>query len=98
MSVFEIIMLVCFGIAWPFSIYKSYKTKSVQGKSAMFLLVILVGYISGILHKLIYNYDNVIYLYILNSIMVTIDYILYIRNSRLLKKYWLLFNRLHIMK
>jgi len=87
MSVFEIIMLVCFGIAWPFSIYKSYKTKSVQGKSAMFLLVILVGYISGILHKLIYNYDNVIYLYILNSIMVTIDYILYIRNSRLLKKY-----------
>ena len=86
MSIFEVIMLICFGLAWPFSIYRSYKTKSVQGKSPIFLIVILIGYISGILNKLIYNYDNVIYLYIINTIMVTIDYMLYIRNTRLVKK------------
>jgi hypothetical protein len=33
MSVFEIAMLVCFGAAWPVSIYKSLKTRAVAGKS-----------------------------------------------------------------
>jgi uncharacterized membrane protein len=83
MSIFEMIMLICFGLAWPFSIYKSYKTKSIQGKSPAFLVVILVGYLSGILHKVFYSYDNVIFLYVLNSIMVTVDLILYIRNKKL---------------
>lgn len=82
MSIFEAIMLICFGMAWPFSIYKSYKTKSIQGKSPMFLIVILIGYISGILHKILDNYDYIIYLYILNTIMVSADLILYIRNKK----------------
>ncbi|MDK2903448.1 MAG: hypothetical protein PWQ93_1367, partial [Clostridiales bacterium] len=42
----------------------------------------LIGYISGILHKIFYSYDNVIILYIINSIMVAIDILLYIRNKR----------------
>jgi len=79
-SIFEIIMVLCFGAAWPFSIYKSYKSCSVEGKSLLFLLVIFVGYVSGILHKIFYNYDSVIYLYTLNMIMVGIDILLYIRN------------------
>jgi uncharacterized membrane protein YbjE (DUF340 family) len=82
MSIFEIIMLVCFGAAWPFSIHKSYKTKSVQGKSPIFLAVLLAGYISGILHKTFFNYDRVIYLYILNFVMVSIDLALYIKNKK----------------
>jgi hypothetical protein len=81
MSIFEIIMLICFGAAWPFSIYKSYKTKSVQGKSPIFLVVILVGYVSGILNKALFNYDRVIYLYILNLVMVSMDLALYIKNK-----------------
>ncbi len=80
MSVFEIVMLVCFGAAWPFSIYKSWKTRQVAGKSLPFLLVILVGYISGILHKAIYRYDAVIFLYALNAVMVATDIALYLRN------------------
>ena len=80
MSVFEIIMLVCFGAAWPFSIYKSWRTRQVAGKSLPFLLVIVVGYVAGILHKLIYHFDPVIYLYGLNALMVSIDIILYLRN------------------
>ncbi len=83
MSIFEIIMLLCFGAAWPFSIYKSYKSRSVEGKSLLFLLVVFVGYVSGILHKIFYYYDSVIYLYSLNMIMVGIDILLYFRNRRL---------------
>ncbi len=80
MSIFEIIMLVCFGSAWPFSIYRSWKSKSVKGKSLVFLLIVLAGYLAGILHKIFFNYDNVIYLYITNFSLVTIDMALYLRN------------------
>lgn len=31
MSIFEVIMLICFGAAWPFSIYKSYTSTSTSG-------------------------------------------------------------------
>ncbi|WP_425805233.1 hypothetical protein ACHOLT_01195 [Desulfitobacterium sp. Sab5] len=82
MSIFEIIMLICFGAAWPFSIYKSYKSFSIEGKSLLFLIVILVGYIAGILNKIYYHYDGVIYLYLLNLVMVIADLILYFRNKR----------------
>ena len=83
MSMFEIIMLVCFGAAWPFSIYKSYTSRSNAGKSIFFLLVVLTGYLSGVLHKLIYSFDLVIYLYILNFCLVFTDIILYFRNKRI---------------
>ena len=83
MSIFEIIMLVCFGVAWPFSIYRSYKSKSIKGKSALFLVMVLVGYAAGILNKIYYNFDNVIYLYALNMIMVMLDLFLYLRNQRI---------------
>lgn len=79
-SVFEIIMLVCFGLAWPFSIYKSWKSRIVGSKSLVFLLALFVGYISGILHKIFYSPDLVIALYMLNGAMVGIDIALYLRN------------------
>lgn len=85
MSIFEALMLICFGAAWPFSIYKSYVSRSVQGKSAFFLIIVLLGYVAGILHKLFYQYDMVIYLYILNFFMVSADFLLYLRNSRLIR-------------
>jgi len=85
MSPFEIIMLVCFGAAWPFSIYKSYTSRKIGGKSVAFLFVIVVGYIAGVIHKLLYNYDAVIFLYVLNFIMVSIDIYLYYRNKRIMK-------------
>ncbi len=80
MSVFEITMLVCFGAAWPVSIYKSLRTRAVAGKSLFFLIIVLVGYVAGILHKLIFRYDLVIFLYGLNALMVGIDIVLYLRN------------------
>ncbi len=81
MSPFEAIMLVCFGSAWPFSIYKSYKSKSVKGKSLGFLIIIFIGYLCGIIHKIFYHFDGVILLYVLNFIMVGIDIILFLRNK-----------------
>ncbi len=83
MSVFEIIMLLCFGAAWPVSISKSLKTKSNGGKSIVFLLIIIVGYTAGITHKLLYKPDFVVWLYALNATMVSIDAALWIRNRRL---------------
>lgn len=83
MSIFEIIMLVCFGLAWPFSIYKSYKSRETTGKSVVFLYIVEIGYISGIVHKLLYSRDAVVFLYLLNALMVSADIALYYRNTRL---------------
>jgi hypothetical protein len=86
LSIFEIIMLVCFGAAWPFSIYKSYTSRKNLGKSVFFLYIIVVGYIAGILHKLFYNYNGVIFLYILNTLMVSTDIVLYYRNKGIVER------------
>lgn len=85
MSVFEIAMLLCFGAAWPFSVYESYISGQTKGKSIIFLLVIAIGYIAGIIHKLLYSRDFVIFMYILNFLMVSTDIALYFRNKKLEK-------------
>lgn len=82
MSVFEIGMLVCFGFAWPTSIYKSIKSKSVEGKSVLFMYIIMTGYLFGMIHKIVYNLDFVIVLYAINFIMVFIDLLLYYYNKK----------------
>lgn len=73
-------MLICFGAAWPSSIYKSYTSRTSKGKSIVFLVIVLIGYCSGILHKLLYNFDLIIWLYVLNALMVITDIVLYYRN------------------
>jgi len=83
MSIFESGMLICFGLAWPSNIYKSLKSRTAAGKSLLFQAAIIIGYICGIIHKLLYSNDLVMYLYILNLIMVSIDTVLYFRNRKL---------------
>lgn len=82
MSLLEAMMLLCFGAAWPFSINRSAKSSSTNGKSFIFLLVLILGYLAGILNKLLYHYDAVVYLYILNVLMVSTDAALWLRNRR----------------
>jgi hypothetical protein len=82
MSIFEVMMLVCFGISWPISIAKTLRTKQVAGKSPAFMLIVILGYLSGVMHKLLYSRDWVIALYALNLVMVGIDMALYFRFSR----------------
>ena len=33
MSILEVLMIVCFGVAWPINLYNSFKSKSTKGKS-----------------------------------------------------------------
>jgi hypothetical protein len=73
MSPFEIGMLICFGVSWPISIFSVWKTKRTEGKSLVFAAIVFIGYVSGILHKLFFYYDYVIYLYGLNLLFVSID-------------------------
>lgn len=82
MSLFEAGMLVCFGFAWPINILKSYRSRTNKGKSLWFLLVVWVGYVCGITHKILYSNDLVLWLYVINLTMVTIDMGLYLRNRR----------------
>jgi len=81
-SIFEALMLLCFGISWPFSIAKSLKAKSVKGKSPLFLAIVCLGYVSGVIHKVLHNMDLVTVLYAANMLMVAFDLYLYILYSR----------------
>ncbi len=76
MSWFEIGMLVCFGISWPFSIFKTLIAKTSAGKSFIFLYLVLIGYLCGILNKVLYHCDVVVFLYSLNFLMVLADTLL----------------------
>ncbi len=79
MSIFEAGMMVCFGISWPIAAYKTYKAKCVYGKSFTFSCLILTGYVCGIIHKLFFYRDWVIWLYLLNMSFLIIDMLLYLR-------------------
>lgn len=87
-------MIVCFGMSWPMNVMKSYKARTAKGKSLMFLLFILIGYVAGITSKFVNEAymasfaDKwyVLFFYFLNFIMVFADLCLYIRNRNLDKK------------
>lgn len=75
-SPFEAAMLICFGISWPFAVYRTWKSKSSHAKSFVFLWLIFSGYLCGVIHKFIYNLDYVIILYVINGMMAMADLIL----------------------
>lgn len=75
MSVFEAGMMVCFGISWPVAALKTYKCKCVHGKSIHFSMLILLGYVCGIAHKVLDNMDWVFWLYILNTFFLLRRYV-----------------------
>lgn len=80
---FESIMLICFGLSWPISVYKSFTSKSTKGKSLIFIIAILIGYIAGIAGKIIGHTANyVLIIYIFNIVMVGIDFVLYFINKK----------------
>ena len=90
-EIFEIIMIVSFGASWPMNVMKSYKARTAKGKSLGFLLLIIFGYIAGIISKLVNEAymasfaDKwyVLFFYVLNLTMVSVDLMLYFRNRRL---------------
>ncbi len=80
----ETLMMISFGLSWPISVYKSYKARSAQGKSLVFLLAIWLGYICGISGKILGgNINYVLVIYLINLVVVSLDLILYFRNRAL---------------
>ena len=90
-EILEIVMIVCFGISWPFNVVRSYKSRTAKGKSLVFLICIITGYIAGIASKFFNEaYMNsfadkwyVLVFYFINLVMVLADLALYVRNLRL---------------
>ena len=81
-QVFEVLMLVCFGLSWPFNIMKSYRSRTARGKSVGFEVLILIGYLLGITGKFISeNVTYVVVVYMLDILMVATDLTLTIRNK-----------------
>ena len=86
-SIFETIMLVCFGFSWPMNLIKAYNAKTAKGTSLPFILLIITGYIAGITAKVVGGQINyVLVAYILNLAIVLMNLAVYFRNTTLDKK------------
>jgi len=73
-EVLEMIMVICFGISWPISIIKTLKMKCSTGKSPIFISCIVIGYICGIISKIVGdNITYVFWFYWLNLCMTSTD-------------------------
>ncbi len=79
MKIFEILFLLCFAVSWPLSIAKALKTKVTKGKSPVFMIIIMLGYVFGIINKMVNSMDYVIWFYVLNLCLVGFDLFLYYR-------------------
>lgn len=90
-EILEVVMIVSFGASWPLNVIKSYKARTTKGKSLAFLLLIFLGYVAGIVSKLVNDGYMaqighkwyVLFFYILNFIMVGADLLMYARNYKL---------------
>jgi len=83
-TLFEAVMIFCWGISWPAALRKTIRTRSVEGMSILFLWLVFIGYVSGILFKISTArtegfLNPVIILYIFNFVMVGAELILYYR-------------------
>lgn len=84
----EILMLVAFGVSWPFNITKSVRSRTAKGKSVHFEFIIIVGYLCGVVAKFItFSETGVLaystWFYFADIAMVSIDICLYFRNTKL---------------
>ena len=85
-NILETMMIVCFGLSWPLSIMRSYKSRSTKGKSLLFMCFIVFGYLCGIASKMLtHTYNLAFWFYFPNVIMVSTDICLYFRNKKIEK-------------
>ena len=83
-SIFETIMLVCFGLSWPINVIKAYKARTAKATSLPFILLIFTGYIAGISAKIISGQMNYVFIvYLLNLAIVLLNIVVYFRNVTL---------------
>ena len=83
-EILETLMLICFGMSWPMSVYRNYKARSARGMSLFFILLIISDYIAGIGAKILtHNFTYVLAVYVLNLLFVSVNLLVYVRNRRL---------------
>ena len=86
-SIFETVMLLCFGFSWPMNLIKAYTAKTAKGTSLPFILLIIIGYVAGITAKIVTGQTNyVLAAYVLNLAIVLLNLVIYFRNSTFDKK------------
>ena len=86
-SVLEAAMLVCFGISWPINLIKNIKSKTAKSMSLKFIILIILGYIAGIISKLITHTINyVLAIYLINLLIVSINVVVYFINLKIDKE------------
>ena len=83
----EFMMLALFGVSWPFAIAKTYRAKRVDGKSPLFEVIVIAGYLCGIASHLVSGVGMwVIGIYAVDILLVSTDLALYcyysIKNRR----------------
>lgn len=78
----ECAMLFCFGFSWPFAIAKTYRAKRVDGKSPLFEIIVIVGYLFGITRHLVGNPTWVLAVYLIDVLLVATDLTLYFHYAR----------------
>ena len=83
-SIFEAIMLVCFGLSWPINVIKAYKARTAKATSLPFILLIFTGYIAGISSKVVSGQMNYVFVvYLINLAIVLLNIVVYFRNVAL---------------
>jgi len=71
-------MLFAFGFSWPFAIMRTYRSKRVDGKSPMFMIIVLIGYSCGIAAHLVeWQKLWLCGVYLVDMMLVSTDLILY---------------------
>ena len=83
----EFMMLALFGVSWPFAIAKTYRAKRVDGKSPLFEVIVIAGYLCGIASHVVSGVGMwVIGIYAVDILLVSTDLALYcyysIKNRR----------------
>ena len=79
----EFAMLFLFGFSWPFAIARTYRAKRVDGKSPLFMVIVLMGYACGIAAHLVEGGKYwLCWVYLLDMLLVSTDLALYFRYAR----------------
>ncbi|MBQ9874097.1 MAG: hypothetical protein IJM30_06515 [Thermoguttaceae bacterium] len=74
LSWLQVLMGVCFAFGWFFSIKKTKKTGVTEGKSALFLLFVFLGFLFGVCYKLFVNLDITVLAYLAFAIAAFVDF------------------------
>ena len=88
-QILEATMLICFGFSWPLNVIKNIKSRTAKNMSLPFILLIIFGYIAGIVAKFVKGGDAINYVlivYILNLLIVSVNIVVYIINRKIDKK------------